>query len=73
MTILGSVRVFSGSTRPITGRSARWDIPVLARILSRSNIATPVVSLPVPEVVGIAMRGFRGPGTGSPWPMGALT
>ena len=34
---------------------------------------TPVVSLPVPAVVGMAMSGFNGPGTGSPLPMGGLT
>ena len=58
---------------PMTGLNARWEIPVLAFISSRSKIATPVVSLPVPVVVGIAMRGRRGPGTGSPLPIGALT
>ena len=73
MTILGSVVVLSGSTIPMTGLSARWDMPVLAFIASRSKMATPVVSLPVPVVVGTAIRGFSGPGTGSPLPMGALT
>ena len=34
---------------------------------------TPVVSLPVPAVVGIAMSGLSGPGTGSALPIGALT
>ena len=37
------------------------------------GIATPVVSLPVPAVVGIAISGFSGPGTGLPRPIGALT
>ena len=36
-------------------------------------MATPVVSLPVPAVVGNANRGFTGPGTGSPLPIGAFT
>ena len=58
---------------PITGRSALCAIPVFASNSSRSKIATPVVSLPVPDVVGIAIRGFSGPGTGRPSPMGAFT
>ncbi len=36
-------------------------------------MATPVVSLPVPAVVGMAISGFSGPGTGSPLPIGGLT
>ena len=49
---------------PIAGRSARWAMPVLACIVDRSKIATPVVSLPVPAVVGMAISGLSGPGTG---------
>ena len=56
-SILGSVRVLSGSTIPMDGRSDRWAIPVLTCISSKSKIATPVVSLPVPAVVGIAIDG----------------
>jgi len=41
-------------------------MPVLAPISTKSKIATPVVSLPVPAVVGTAIRGLRGPGTGIP-------
>jgi hypothetical protein len=48
-------------------------MPVLACISVRSKIATPVVSLPVPAVVGIATIGLRGPGTGAPLPIGAFT
>ena len=48
-------------------------MPVLACIFSRSKMATPVVSLPVPDVVGMATNGFKGPGTGFPFPMGGLT
>jgi hypothetical protein len=33
----------------------------------------PVTSLPVPAVVGHAICGLSGPGTGLPSPMGALT
>ena len=36
-------------------------------------MATPVVSQPDPPDVGIATRGFRGPGTGVPDPIGAFT
>ncbi len=36
-------------------------------------MATPVVSLPVPAVVGIAIIGLNGPGTGTPLPIGGLT
>ena len=35
-------------------------------------MATPVVSLPVPAVVGIAIIGFNRPGTGRPWPIGCV-
>jgi hypothetical protein len=66
------VRVFSGSSNPIVGLSRRLAMPVLACILLKSKIETPVVSLPVPAVVGIAINGFRGPGTGKPLPMGGF-
>ena len=36
-------------------------------------LPTPVVSLPVPEVVGMAISGVIGPGTGNPFPNGGLT
>ena len=48
-------------------------MPVLAPISTKSKIATPVVSLPVPAVVGMATSGFNGPGTGRASPIGALT
>ena len=48
-------------------------MPVLACRLARSKMLTPVVSLPVPAVVGIAISGFSGPGTGIALPMGAFT
>ena len=62
-----------GSTKPTFGLKYLWAIPDLAFILIRSKMATPVVSLPVPPVVGIATRGYRGPGTGVPDPIGAFT
>ena len=48
-------------------------MPVLACSRVRSKMLTPVVSLPVPAVVGIAISGFSGPGTGSPLPIGGFT
>ncbi len=69
----GIVRVFSGSSRPMVGFSRRFAMPVFACSFVRSKMLTPVVSLPVPAVVGIAMSGLRGPGTGSPLPIGGLT
>lgn len=58
---------------PSVGLRFRCAIPVLARLDTRSNIAVPVVSLPVPAVVGTAMRGLRGLSMGRPLPRGALT
>jgi hypothetical protein len=48
-------------------------MPVFACIRCRSNTLTPVVSLPVPAVVGMAMSGLSDPGTGMPLPIGAFT
>ena len=45
-------------------------MPVLACSRVRSKMLTPVVSLPVPAVVGIAISGRSGPGTGRPLPIG---
>ena len=47
-------------------------MPVFADSESRSKIAMPVTSLPVPAVVGQAMCGFSGPGTGLPSPIGRV-
>ena len=69
----GMVFVFSGSRRPSVGLSRRLAIPVLACISVRSKMLTPVVSLPVPAVVGTAISGFSGPGTGIALPIGAFT
>ena len=56
------------------GRTQRGEaMPVFACSDSRSKIAMPVTSLPVPDVVGHAMCGVSGPGTGWPSPTGALT
>ena len=65
--------VVSGSMSATVGRSARCAMPVFTWRSSRSKMAMPVHSLPVPDVVGQAMWGFRGPGTGWPSPMGAFT
>ncbi len=72
-TAPGSVRVASGSTIPRVGRRRRDAIPVLTSCTSKSKIAIPVHSLPVPDVVGQAMCGASGPGTGAPFPSGAFT
>ncbi len=57
----GSVSVLTGSTMPSVGLSLRWAMPVLAWRSARSKMITPVVSLPVPAVVGTAMKGTAGP------------
>lgn len=72
-TAAGMVRVLSGSQMPIVGFRLRWAMPVLARLETRSKIAVPVVSEPVPAVVGTATRGFNGLSIGLPLPNGALT
>ena len=51
-TLSGMLRVWSGSMIPSSGLRALLAIPVLASAGRWSNTATPVVSLPVPEVVG---------------------
>jgi len=51
-TAVGQVSVFSVSTIPRTGFIARLEIPVLKFLEVISNIAVPVVSDPVPAVVG---------------------
>ena len=48
----GMVRVLSGSQMPRVGLRARCAMPVLAFLLTRSKMAVPVVSDPVPAVVG---------------------
>ena len=69
----GMVRVFSGSSMPSVGLSRRLAMPVFACSFVRSKMLTPVVSLPVPAVVGIAISGLSGPGTGRPLPIGGFT
>ena len=71
--LLGNVLVTSGSTSAMLGMSRREMIPVLAFIDCRLKIAMPVVSEPVPDVVGHAMCGLTGPGTRCPAPIGAFT
>lgn len=60
------------TTMPSTGFIARFAIPVLKDLDVMSRIAVPVVSEPVPAVVGMAMRGFRAWDIGNPLPTGAL-
>jgi hypothetical protein len=58
---------------PSVGLRLRCAIPVFARFDTRSKMAVPVVSDPVPAVVGTATRGKSFPGMGRPLPRGALT
>lgn len=51
-TAIGHVSVFRVSTIPRTGFISRLDIPVLKFLEVISKIAVPVVSEPVPAVVG---------------------
>ena len=60
------------TTMPSTGFSARLAIPVLKDREVMSSIAVPVVSEPVPAVVGIAIRGDKALVIGKPFPTGAL-
>lgn len=62
----------SRTTTPRTGFNARLAIPVLNALEVISKIAVPVVSEPVPAVVGTAMSGLRVCLIGSPFPTGAL-
>lgn len=72
-TATGHVSVLRGSTMPSKGRRARLAMPVFADVAEWSKMAVPVVSDPVPAVVGTAMSGRRTLSTGMPLPMGALT
>ena len=58
---------------PSVGFRARWAMPVFALLDTRSKMAEPVVSDPVPAVVGTAIKGFKGFVMGKPFPSGALT
>ena len=57
---------------PRTGFIARLAIPVLNERDVISRMAVPVVSDPVPAVVGTAIKGRRVCDIGKPFPMGAL-
>jgi hypothetical protein len=70
---LGSVAVTAGSISAMSGMSRRDRMPVFALIAESVKIAMPVVSDPVPAVVGHAMCGFTRPGTFCPAPIGAFT
>lgn len=70
--VLSKARNTSHTTTPRTGLSARLAIPVLNAREVISKIAVPVVSEPVPAVVGTAMSGLRVCLMGRPLPMGAL-
>lgn len=51
-TSVGQLSVFAVSTTPNTGLRARFAIPVLKAREVTSKMAAPVVSDPVPAVVG---------------------
>lgn len=55
-TCVGHVSVFIVSTIPSTGFIARLAIPVLKDLDVMSKIAVPVVSEPVPAVVGTVIQ-----------------
>lgn len=57
---------------PKTGFNARLAMPVLNEREGISRIAVPVVSEPVPAVVGTAIRGRSFSLMGNPLPIGAL-
>lgn len=60
------------STIPRTGFKARLAIPVLKFMDVMSRMAVPVVSEPVPAVVGTAINGLSLSSMGRPLPTGAL-
>src|SRR5262245_41108465 len=68
----GAVSVLSGSTIPTAGRRRRCETPAFTWWARTWVTATAVVSLPVPAVVGTAINGLSGPGTGRPLPTGWL-
>ena len=72
-TPAGRVRVVSGSMSAKVGLRYFDEMPVFTCSFTKSKTVTLVVSLPVPDVVGHAIWGFNGPGTGLAKPMGALT
>ena len=65
--------MFSGSMMPRVGLRLRWEMPVLVEEETISKIAVPVVSEPVPAVVGMQIRGLRCLSIGRPLPRGVLT
>lgn len=71
-TLAGRVALPAGPMRASDGRS-RLDTPaVLTRFSSRSQTPIPVPSPPVPGVVGQALWGSSGPGTGRLSPTGGV-
>lgn len=64
--------MFKVSTIPSVGFIARLAIPVLKLSEVMSRMAVPVVSEPVPAVVGTAMSGLSFFSIGRPFPTGAL-
>lgn len=73
LTADGMLAVLRGSHIPSVGFRFRWAMPVFALLETRSKMAVPVVSLPVPAVVGMAMSGWSLRSMGRPLPRGAFT
>src|SRR3954447_2369071 len=73
VTSAGRLRVSSGSTTASAGRSRGLLMPDFTRSDRRSSTQVPVLSEPVPAVVGTATTGGSGPSGDRPPPMGALT
>ena len=69
----GSVAVTVGSISATSGIRRREMMPVLALSERRAKIAMPVVSDPVPDVVGHAMCGLTVRAPSAPPPIGAFT
>ena len=73
VTTAGIVTVSSASR--IATRHAAFLSPhaIFICVAGLAINANDCASLPVPAVVGTAISGFKGPGTGKPWPIGAFT
>lgn len=73
VTAAGWLRVSSGSTTAMVGRSRAWLMPVLTRSASTSSTQMVVLSDPVPVVVGTATSGSSGWAGDWPRPTGTFT
>lgn len=67
-----ALEIIKRTTMPRTGFIARLAIPVLKDLEVISRMEVPVVSEPVPAVVGTAINGMRALVIGNPFPTGAF-